>query len=231
MGSDITVLVFGPLRERIGVPELHATGETVAAVWDSVARRHGLGAVPDGVRAARNLEYCAWDAPVSPGDVVAFLPPVAGGSGADVDDRVEVALTASPIDVAAATDIAGDADGAVAVFIGRVRDHSDSHHVTRVEYEAYAPMAESETRRIASVLVADGGISRIRITQRTGSLAIGEPSIVIAVAGPHRAAALAACAAAIDMVKQSVPIWKREHRDDGAHWVDARHGDGDASHQ
>lgn len=231
MGGDVTVLVFGPLRERIGIPELRATGDTVAAVWESVARTHGLGAVPDGVRAARNLEYCAWDSPVSTGDVVAFLPPVAGGSGAGVDDRVEIALTASPIDVTAATDIAGDGDGAVAVFIGRVRDQSDGHHVTRVEYEAYAPMAESETRRIASVLAEGGGISRIRITQRTGSLAVGEPSIVIAVAGPHRAAALAACTAAIDMIKESVPMWKREHRDDGAHWVDARHRDGDESHQ
>lgn len=231
MGSDVTVLVFGPLRERIGIPELHAAGDTVAAVWESVARAHGLSAIPDGVRAARNLEYCAWDAPVSSGDIVAFLPPVAGGSGAEVDDRVEVTLSSSPIDVAAATDIAGDSDGAVAVFIGRVRDHSDGHHVTRVEYEAYAPMAESETRRIASVLVEGGGISRIRITQRTGSLAVGEPSIVVAVAGPHRAAALAACTAAIDMVKDSVPIWKREHRDDGAHWIDARHRGGRASLQ
>jgi len=120
-------------------------------------------------------------------------------------------------------DVGGDADGAVAVFVGRVRDHSDGHAVSRIDYEAYPPMAESEMRRIAVALAARDGVSRIAITHRVGSLGVGDPSVVIAVAGPHRAAALAACHDAIDMIKETVPIWKREHRDDGAHWVDARH--------
>lgn len=222
MSSAVTVLVFGPLRERLGVAELPGTGQTVSDVWRNLARERGLDTgLPDGIRAARNLEYCAWDAPVAAGDVVAFLPPVAGGSGAHA--AVHVAMTSSPISIEDATDIAGRDDGAVAVFIGRVRDHSEGHAVTRIEYEAYPEMAEAEMRRIAEALVAREGVSRVAITHRVGTLGIGDASVVIAVSGPHRAAALAACRDAIDMVKETVPIWKREHRDDGAHWVDARH--------
>ena len=224
MSAAVTVLVFGPLRERVGVAELRGAGATVSEVWQNFARDHGLDlAVPGGVRAARNLEYCAWTTPVSSGDVVAFLPPVAGGSGAN-GRAVRVAMTASPIDIDDATDVGGDHDGAVAVFIGRVRDRSEGHTVSRIEYEAYAEMAEAEMRRIADSLLSRGGVSAIAITHRSGTLRVGEPSVVIAVAAPHRAEALAACSDAIDMVKQTVPIWKREHRDDGARWVDARHG-------
>ena len=221
--SEVTVLVFGPLRERIGVPELRGHGTTVAEVWAELATEHHLGAVPDGVRAARNLEYCEWTESVSSGDVIAFLPPVAGGSGVATTPRVRAAISSSPINITTAIDVGGDEDGAVAVFIGRVRDHSDGHPVSRIEYEAYPEMAEAEMRRIAVMLIERDGISRIAITHRVGTLEVGDPSVVIAVSGPHRAEALAACRDAIDMIKESVPIWKREHRDDGAHWVDARH--------
>lgn len=217
------MLVFGPLRERIGVPELRGHGTTVAEVWAELATAHHLAAVPDGVRAARNLEYCGWNEAVSAGDVIAFLPPVAGGSGVATEQRVHVEITASPIDIATAIDIGGDEDGAVAAFVGRVRDHSDGHSVSRIDYEAYPEMAEAEMRRIGELLTDRDGVSRIAITHRVGTLDVGEPSVVIAVSGPHRAEALAACHDAIDMIKASVPIWKREHRDDGAHWVDARH--------
>ena len=221
--SDVVVLVFGQLRERIGVPELRGHGATVADVWDELAEAHHLGGVPHGLRAARNLEYCDWNTSVSPGDVVAFLPPVAGGSGVATRPPVHVEISTSPLDVAAAIEIAGDEDGAVAVFIGRVRDHSDGHAVTHIDYEAYPEMAESEMRRIGLALIGREGVSRIAMTHRVGTLEIGEASVVVAVSGPHRAEALTACHDAIDMIKESVPIWKREHRDDGAHWVDVRH--------
>ena len=77
--------------------------------------------------------------------------------------------------------------------------------------------------RIAVSLLERRGVSRVAITHRVGALEVGDPSVVVAVSGPHRAEALAACQDAIDVIKESVPIWKREHRDDGAHWVDARH--------
>ena len=221
--NEVIVLVFGPLRERIGVPEFRGHGTTVAEVWDELAAAHHLGAVPDGIRAARNLEYCDWNEIVSAGDVIAFLPPVAGGSGVVTAPRVQVEISPSPIDLTTAIDIGGDEDGAVAVFIGRVRDHSDGHPVSQIDYEAYTEMAEAEMRRIALSLLERDGISRVAMMHRVGTLQVGEASVVVAVSGPHRAEALAACHDAIDMIKESVPIWKREHRDDGAHWVDARH--------
>ena len=221
--NEVTVLVFGPLRERIGVPELRGHGTTVAEVWAELATTHNLGVVPDGIRAARNLAYCEWNATVAPGDLIAFLPPVAGGSGVVTAPVVRVKISSSPIDLETAIDIGGDEDGAVAVFVGRVRNHSEGHRVSRIDYEAYAEMAEAEMRRIAVSLVERDGVSRVAITHRVGTLDVGDPSVVVAVSGPHRAEALAACRDAIDKIKESVPIWKREHRDDGVHWVDARH--------
>jgi MoaE-MoaD fusion protein len=224
-GAEVTVLLFGPLRERVGIPEMHVQGGTVREVWQAVVRAHPAAARADrGVRPARNLSYCDWNSRVEMGDTIAFIPPVAGGSSDD-DTPVSVAITADPIDVAAVvTGVGSRRDGAVASFVGTVRDHSDGHQVTRIDYEAYAEMAESEMRRIGEALYLRGGISAIVMVHRVGSVAVGEASVVIAVAAPHRDGAFPACQDAIEMIKRTVPVWKREHRDDGAHWVDARHG-------
>lgn len=223
----VTVLLFGPLRDRVGVREMQARGSTVREVWETVVHRFPTAAeAASGVRAARNLEYCDWDAALSNGDTVAFVPPVAGGSGTGPEpEPVRVAITDAPIDAAAVMDaVAGDGDGAVAVFVGRVRNNSDGHSVSRIEYEVYREMAEVEMREIATSIHASGGITAITIVHRMGTLLVGEVSVVIAVAAPHRNAAFAACRDAIEEIKHTVPIWKREHRDDGARWVDARHG-------
>ena len=222
--DDITVLVFGPLRERVGVAEVHVDGATVQEVWDELVRRHPAAAVDAAsVRAARNLGYCEWDTAVRGGDTVAFIPPVAGGS--DDPTPVRVWITDVPIDIASVIASSGTSrDGAVATFIGRVRDHSDGVAVHRMDYEAYAEMAEAEMRRIGEDLVARGGISTITIVHRTGALLIGDASVVVVVAAPHRDAAFPACQEALELIKSTVPVWKREHRDDGARWVDARHG-------
>ncbi|MFZ0128428.1 MAG: molybdenum cofactor biosynthesis protein MoaE [Candidatus Dormiibacterota bacterium] len=222
--DDITVLVFGPLRERVGVAEVHVDGATVQEVWDELVRRHPAAAVDAAsVRAARNLGYCEWDTAVRGGDTVAFIPPVAGGS--DDPTPVRVWITDVPIDIASVIASSGTSrDGAVATFIGRVRDHSDGMAVHRMDYEAYAEMAEAEMRRIGDELVARGGISTITIVHRTGALLIGDASVVVVVAAPHRDAAFPACQEALELIKRTVPVWKREHRDDGARWVDARHG-------
>jgi molybdopterin synthase catalytic subunit len=222
--DDITVLVFGPLRERVGVAEIHVDGDTVQEVWDELVRRHPAAALDAGsVRAARNLGYCEWSTAVTSGDTIAFIPPVAGGA---VDEPpVRVRITDAPIDISAVIAGAGTSrDGAVATFIGRVRDHSDGVAVHRMDYEAYAEMAESEMRRIGDELYARGGISTISIVHRTGSLQIGDASVVVVVAAPHRDTAFPACQEALELIKSTVPVWKREHRTDGARWVDARHG-------
>jgi molybdopterin synthase catalytic subunit len=224
--AEVTVLLFGALRERAGVSELRVRGATVREVWDAVLREHpAAAAAASGIRAARNLEYCGWEQELADDDAVAFLPPVAGGSGAvPADDGVHVAITDSPIDVAAViSGVGGPGDGAVAVFVGRVRDNSDGHAVSRIDYEVYREMAERELRLVAAAIVARDRVTAISIVHRVGTLLVGEASVVIAVAAPHRDTAFPACHDAIEMIKETVPVWKREHRDDGTHWVDARH--------
>ncbi len=223
----VTVLLFGPLRDRVGVRELQARGGTVREVWETIVRQFPAAAeAASGIRAARNLDYCDWDTAVSNGDTVAFVPPVTGGSGAGPDaECVHVAITDAPIDATTVmANVGGDGDGAVALFVGRVRNNSDGHTVSCIEYEVYREMAELQMREIATSIHARGGITAITVVHRIGILLVGETSVVIAVAAPHRDAAFTACRDAIEMIKHSVPIWKREHRDDGAHWVDARHG-------
>jgi MoaE-MoaD fusion protein len=221
--DDVTVLVFGPLRERVGVHEVRVAGRTVREVWDAFVRQHPAAAADAGsIRAARNLDYCEWSTAVHGGDTIAFIPPVAGGSGDE--PAIQVAITDSTIDVAALIANAGTSrDGAVATFVGRVRDHSDGVSVERMDYEAYAEMAESEMRRIATELFERGGITTISIVHRVGTLEVGEASVAVVVAAPHRDTAFPVCEEAIELIKRTVPVWKREHRPDGAHWVDARH--------
>jgi MoaE-MoaD fusion protein len=222
--DDVTVLVFGPLRERVGAAEVRVAGTTVQEVWNELVRRHPAAAVDAAsVRAACNLNYCDWTTAVHGGDTIAFIPPVAGGG--DDKSPVRVWVTDVPIDIGSVIAGAGTPrDGAVAIFVGRVRDHSDGVAVHRMDYEAYAEMAESEMFRIGTELYDRGGISTITIVHRTGSLLIGDASVVVVVAAPHRDAAFPACQEALELIKSTVPVWKREHRSDGAHWVDARHG-------
>jgi molybdopterin synthase catalytic subunit len=99
-----------------------------------------------------------------------------------------------------------------------------------MDYEAYAEMAEVEMRRIGEELHERGGISTITIVHRTGSLLVGEASVIVVVAAPHRDTAFPVCQEAMEMIKTTVPVWKREHRTDGARWVDARHGAHDDPH-
>jgi len=116
-------------------------------------------------------------------------------------------------------DVRGDGDGAVATFLGTVRDHNAGRKVLHLEYEAYGGMAEREMERIAADARERFGVSRVAIVHRTGRLEIGEASVAIAVAAPHRAAALDATRFIIDTLKRTVPIWKREHFEGGSVWV------------
>ncbi|HEV8611243.1 MAG TPA: molybdenum cofactor biosynthesis protein MoaE [Thermoanaerobaculia bacterium] len=130
-------------------------------------------------------------------------------------------LTSEPIDVATFLADARPSDGAVCVFVGVVRNESDGRPTVAIEYEAYGEMAESEMARIARSLAAEWPRARLRIRHRVGRLAVGEPSVAIVAAAPHRDEAFAACRAAIERIKKSVPIWKREiHPDGSSEWVD-----------
>ena len=132
-----------------------------------------------------------------------------------------IRLDAGPIDVlAVAAEARGDGDGAVSLFLGTVRNVNAGRRVLFLEYEAYPGMAEREMERIATEAIERFGVTKVAIVHRIGRVAIGEASVVIAVAAPHRAPAMDACRFVIDTLKASVPIWKREHFDGGAVWVE-----------
>jgi len=132
-----------------------------------------------------------------------------------------IRVQAAPIDVAeVAAAAAGDGDGAISVFLGTVRNVNAGRRVLFLEYEAYGGMAEREMERIAAEAVARFGVTTVAIVHRIGRVEIGEASVGIAVAAPHRAPAMEACRFVIDSLKTSVPIWKREHFEGGAVWVE-----------
>jgi len=112
-------------------------------------------------------------------------------------------------------------NGAICVFYGVVRDHALSGKSTSfLEYEAYAEMAEAKMAAIAGEIRDRWGIDRVAMTHRVGRLGIGEPSVVIAVGTPHRKLAFEACEYAIDRLKETVPVWKKEIGPDGEEWVE-----------
>jgi len=115
-----------------------------------------------------------------------------------------------------------DANGGVVTFLGTTRNETDSRRVLYLEYEAYEGMAEKMLARIAGEIHRWWGTRHVSIAHRFGRLEIGEVSLVIAVASPHRAEAFAACQYAVDRIKQDVPIWKKEVFEDGEVWVDTK---------
>ncbi|MEZ4375395.1 MAG: molybdenum cofactor biosynthesis protein MoaE [Polyangiaceae bacterium] len=109
--------------------------------------------------------------------------------------------------------------GAVALFIGDVRDHNAGQDVTLLEYEAYVSMAIAEMRRIVSELEAEIPGTRLAAVHRIGKLAVGDTAILCAASSPHRAEAFQAGRELIDRIKERVPVWKREHGKQGPYWV------------
>ena len=116
--------------------------------------------------------------------------------------------------------VGSDEDGAVALFLGRVRVHNQGRRVLHLEYQAYAGMAESEMRKIADEARRRFPITVLALVHRTGRLEIGEVSVAVAVAAPHRGAAFDACRFAIDALKSTVPIWKKEVFEGGEVWIE-----------
>lgn len=117
--------------------------------------------------------------------------------------------------------VSGPATGGINVFVGAVRNQTKGKRVLYLDFEAYVPMAISEMRKIAETACTRFQIDRISIHHRRGRLEVGEIPVVIAVGAPHRQAAFEACQYAIDTLKQTVPIWKKEHFEDGEVWVAA----------
>lgn len=118
--------------------------------------------------------------------------------------------------------VTGPQHGAIATFTGTVRDHHRGKRVTGIEYHAYAEMAERVLSEIGARIETRYDSCRVAIHHRIGPLSIGEASVVIAVAAPHRKEALAGCAAAIELIKSEAPIWKKEYYGDGAAWIEGQ---------
>jgi molybdopterin synthase catalytic subunit len=132
-----------------------------------------------------------------------------------------VRLTRDVIDYQALTESVRDPHcGAIALFLGTVRDLTGDHRTVFLDYEAYAPMAERKMAEIEAELGRRWPVARVALVHRLGRLSVGEVSVAVAVSCPHRAEAFEACRFAIDTLKELVPIWKKENAPDGTgEWV------------
>jgi molybdopterin synthase catalytic subunit/molybdopterin converting factor small subunit len=206
----ITVRLFAGLRERAGWSQRELDlpdGAVVADVWPALA----LGDEPPGLAYARNRAYADRETAVAAGDEVAVIPPVSGGAFATGPD---------PLDLdAVVAQVADPAAGAIATFIGTTRAHSRGRTVVHLEYDAYPEMAESEMARIADEVKGRHEILQVAMAHRTGHVPIGEASVIIAVSAAHRGPAMDACREAIDTLKQTVPVWKKEVFEGGEEWI------------
>ncbi len=204
----VTVRLFAGLREHAGWGKREISGVThVEDVWPAL----GLGLEPAGLLYAVNKEYAKREHKLAEGDEVALIPPVSGGS---------FRLSEGPLSLdAVVEEVRSDEAGAIASFVGTTRLRSRGRMVERLEYEAYAGMAEGVMSDIADELKTRYDLCEIAIHHRTGTVEIGEPSVVIAVSAPHRQDALAACRDAIDTLKEQVPLWKKEIYEGGEEWI------------
>jgi molybdopterin synthase catalytic subunit len=136
------------------------------------------------------------------------------------------AITAAPLDAASvASGVTRGGDGAVATFVGLVRGRNAGRDVLWLDYEAYAPLALKAFAQIEAEAASEWPEARLAIHHRTGRVALGEASVVIAAASPHRADAFAACRYAIERIKQIAPIWKHEHFAGGDVWIEGATAD------
>ena len=205
--ARVSVRLFAGLRERAGWSEREIAAARVADVWPAL----GLGEEPEGLLYAVNREYADPGRELADGDEVALIPPVSGGA---------FRITEEPLSLDVVVDeVSDESAGAVATFLGTVRRESRGRKVLYLEYEAYAEMAENVMAQIAANLEQRYDLWAIAIHHRVGRVEIGEPSVAIGVSAPHRQDALAACKDAIDTLKQTVPLWKKEVYEGGEEWV------------
>lgn len=220
----VSVLFFGQLKDIAGVSQEDAElseGARVEDLYERYARRFPrLAEFRPSVVASVNQEYAEWRASLSSGDEVAFLPPVSGGQQTAISDDIYL-LVREPIQPREILlNLKAFEDGAAVIFDGFVRNNFKGQRTLYLEYEAYEPMAYAKLREIGAQIRAQYSIHRLAIVHRLGRLEVGETSVFIAVSAPHRAAAFDACRYAIDTLKRTVPIWKKEFFAGGAVWAE-----------
>jgi molybdopterin synthase catalytic subunit len=207
---QVRVRLFAMLRERAGTGELELDLPDGAVVRDALERLTEVaGGIP--VVMAVNREYADENAPLAPGDELALIPPVSGGAAAVTHARV----TADPLSLdALVARVRDPRAGAIVTFAGVTRE------VERLDYEAYAEMAEERIARIVDDAVAAHGLCAAAAEHRIGAVALGEASVLVAVSAPHRTEAFAGAREIIDRVKAEAPVWKREVEGEEVRWVE-----------
>lgn len=215
---QVRVLLFGALREAVGAKELAVTladGATIATLRQLLLDSQPAFAPLAGrLRVAVNRDFSPDGRALADGDEVAFLPPVSGGS-------TRCTLSDRPLDAeAVAARVTGPDAGGVVTFVGAVRDHARGRTIRHLEYEAYPAMALAEMEKICDRAQDRWPGVRVAIAHRVGHLAIGDLAVVVVAAAAHRGEAFDACRFAIDTLKETVPIWKKEVATDGEYWVD-----------
>ena len=206
----VRVRLFAGLRERAGSGSRELDlpdGATVADVWPAL----GLGPEPDGLLYAVDRAYAERERRLTDGTEVALIPPVSGGA---------FLLSETPLSLdAVVAEVADERAGAIATFTGTTRIESRGRRVVHLDYEAYEGMAERVMTEIAAALRERYELCHVAIHHRVGRVGIGETSVAIAVSAPHRHDALAACRDAIDILKERVPLWKKEVYEGGEEWI------------
>ncbi len=244
---QVRVRLFAMLRQQAGwrdrLLEL-PDGATIEDAWRALVDLvPEFAASRDTVRFAHNRGYAALEQPLFDGDELALIPPVAGGSDSAVQPLLRIEITAEPINDALLGELRASvptaADGALVLFVGQTRETPGTpspgeeaaaaryagEHVTGLEYEAFDEMALDVLRQIGAEIEQRFGVTRLALIHRTGEVPVGEPSVVIAAAAPHREAAFDACRYAIEELKARAPIWKSERFASGSVWIANKQGE------
>jgi molybdopterin converting factor subunit 1 len=247
----VHVRLFAILRERAGWRERDIElpdGASIDDAWRHlVSESPALAPLRDSIRFARNRAYAATDERLADGDELVLIPPVAGGAS-DSASMLRCELSSEPLDEGVLEQLRNtvptDSDGALVIFVGQTRDTPGTpapgeeaaaglhagKPVTTLDYEAFDEMALDVFRTIGAEIAERFGVRRLAILHRVGTVALGEASVVIAAAAPHRAAAFDAARYAIEELKARAPIWKRENFADGSVWIGAPAREGPPAH-
>lgn len=228
----VTVLFFGAAKEIVGAeaiefdlpPQISAAAafREILQTYSALSEKFGKSLL-----FAVNQAYASGDEIIQNGDELAIFPPVSGGSGENSksdDIRTETGffkLTFEPLNVGEiARQVVPPTCGAIVTLDGFVREWTKGKQTEYLVYEAYEPMALEEMQKLGALAREKFEIAHVAIVHRLGRLEIGETSIVIAVAAPHRRSAFEACEWIIKELKRTVPIWKKEFYADGSAWIE-----------
>jgi molybdopterin synthase catalytic subunit len=224
---QIKVLFFGQLKDVCGRSEDRLdlpAGSRLRSVFDHYAASFPkLRDMARSIVLARNQEFSGGDTELAENDEIALLPPVSGGSDSEIADPEGhfFGLTRAAIDPRELEErLLQGIDGAIVTFQGVVRNNTRGRRTLRLDYECYEPMALRQMAAIGREIAGQFQISRIAMVHRLGVMEIGEASVVVAVASPHRKAAFDAALEGINRLKKQVPVWKKEFFEDGEIWVE-----------